>query len=82
MEEMKLEVDCYSGRKADERPVRFRLEGRQYLVEEILDQWYGPHDAFYKVRADDGNLYILRRDTSMPEATWHLVSFRQLPPGN
>ncbi len=58
---MKLEVDCYSGRKADERPVRFRLDGRQYLVEEVLDQWYGPHDAFYKVRADDGNLYILRR---------------------
>ena len=78
MGEMKLEVDCYSGRKADERPVRFRLEGRQYLVEEILDQWYGPHDAFYKVRADDGNLYILRRDTSTPEGAWDLVSFRQL----
>ena len=26
MEEMKLEVDCYSGRTADERPIRFRLE--------------------------------------------------------
>ena len=25
--EMKLEVDCYSGRTADERPVRFRLDG-------------------------------------------------------
>ena len=47
--EVKLEVDCYSGRKADERPVRFRLDGRQYLVEEVLDRWYGPHDAFYKV---------------------------------
>jgi hypothetical protein len=82
MGEMKLEVDCYSGRKADERPVRFRLEGRQYLVEEILDQWYGPHDAFYKVRADDGNLYILRRDMSTPEGAWHLVSFRQLPREN
>jgi hypothetical protein len=76
---MKLEVDCYSGRKADERPIRFRLEGRQYLVEEILDRWYGPHDAFYKVRADDGNLYILRCDTSMPDGPWSLESFRQLP---
>ncbi len=78
-EEVKLEVDCYSGRKAEERPVRFRLSGHQYLVEEILDQWYGPHDAFFKVRADDGNLYILRQDTSTPEGSWHLVSFRQLP---
>ena len=38
MEEMKLEVDCYSGRTADERPVRFRLEDCQYMVEEFLDQ--------------------------------------------
>ena len=79
-ENVKLEVDCYSGRKADERPVRFRLEGRQYLVEEVLDQWYGPQDAFYKIRADDGNLYILRRESSSPEGAWPLVSLRQLPP--
>ena len=78
-ENVKLEVDCYSGRKADERPVRFRLEGRQYLVEEVLDQWYGPQDEFYKIRADDGNLYILRRASSSPEGAWHLVSFRQMP---
>jgi len=76
---MNLEVNCYSGRTAEERPVRFRLEGIQYLVEEVLDQWYGPQDAFYKVRADEGNLYILRRETLTPEGHWHLVSFRQLP---
>jgi hypothetical protein len=77
---MKLEVECYSGFKADERPVRFRLNERQYLVEEIVDQWYGTQDVFYKVRADDGSLYILRRETSIPENAWHLVSFRQMPP--
>jgi len=74
---MKLQVDCYSGRKADERPLRFRLEGRQYVVEEVLDQWYDPESIFYKVRADDGNLYILRQRTSTPEGTWELISFRQ-----
>lgn len=75
---MKLEVDCYSGQTADERPVRFRLDKNEYMVEEILDQWYGPSDTFFKVRADDGNLYILRRETSIPEGSWHLESFRQL----
>jgi len=75
---MKLEVDCYSGRKADERPVRFRLDGHEYMVEELLDQWYGPEAVFYKVRADDGNLYILRQQTSAPDKPWVLVSFRQL----
>ena len=78
MKEMKLEVDCYSGRMGDERPIRFRLDGHEYLVEEIIDQWYGPQDIFFKVHADDGNLYILRRETSTPDGSWHLESFRKL----
>jgi hypothetical protein len=73
---MVLRVQCYAGRKADERPVRFQLGDREYLVEEILDQWYGPNEAFYKVRADDRNLYILRHNGATDE--WTLESFRQL----
>ena len=73
---MTVQVECYSGRKADERPVRFKLDGRHYIVEELLDQWYGPRDAYFKVRADDGHLYILRRDQSTPEGAWNLESFR------
>src|SRR5262249_46482765 len=45
---MKLHVQCYSGSKADERPTRFRLDDREYFVEEILDQWYGPEHIFFK----------------------------------
>ena len=74
---MKLSVECYSGRKANERPVRFWLGGRLYQVETVLDQWYGPEHVFYKVRADDGNLYILRQQTSTPDGQWELVSFRE-----
>jgi len=77
MELMKLSVECYSGRKADERPVRFRLEGRQYVVETVLDHWYDPKSVSYKVRADDGNLYILRQQTATLDGAWDLVSFRQ-----
>lgn len=77
MELMKLNVECYSGRKTDERPVRFRLEGREYFVKAVLDQWYEPESIFYKVRADDGNFYILRQRTSTPDRAWDLVSFRQ-----
>jgi hypothetical protein len=62
---MKLRVECYSGNKADERPVRFYLGEQLRMVEEILDQWYGPNDIFFKVRADDGNLYILRADATI-----------------
>lgn len=72
-----MDVECYAGRKADERPARFRLEGKQYSVEEVLDQWYEPDSILYKVRADDGNLYILGQQTSRPDGTWDLVSFRE-----
>jgi hypothetical protein len=50
---MKVQVQCYAGMKADERPVRFRLEEHEHMVEEVLDQWYGPEHLFFKVRADD-----------------------------
>ena len=77
---MQVDVECYSGHKADERPVRFRLDGQDYLVEELLDQWYGLSDTFFKVRADDGNLCILSRgSSSSPVGRWQLVSFRKLP---
>jgi hypothetical protein len=75
---LKLEVDSYSGRKADERPVRFRLGEREYLVQEVLDQWYGPDEVFFKVLASDGNIYILGNRAVEREAEWSLESFRQV----
>jgi uncharacterized protein (UPF0128 family) len=77
MRVMKLSVECYAGHKADERPVRFWLDGKQYHVEAVLDQWYDPDRIFFKIRDDDGNLYILRQQTSTPSRAWDLVSFRQ-----
>jgi len=74
---MRVQVTSYAGRKADERPVRFRLEGHEYVVEAVMDQWYGPDEVFFKVRADDGKLYILRRQHSVSEGEWDLVSFRE-----
>jgi hypothetical protein len=73
---MRLQVECYSGRKENERPVRFRMGQHEYLVEEVVDQWYGPGHLFFKVQANDGNLYILRHETSIPEGSWDLVCFR------
>lgn len=73
---VRLSVECYAGRTGDERPVRFRLDEHSYFVEAVLDQWYGPEHVFFKVRADDGNVYILRHETSVPDGEWELVSFR------
>ena len=78
---MRLRVVCYSGRKDYERPLRFQLDDRDYFVEDVVDQWYGPDHAFFKVRASDGNLYVLRR-SSTPEGVWTLESFRDLTAGS
>jgi hypothetical protein len=73
-----LKVDCYSGHKADERPIRFTSAthgGRTYALLEVLDQWYGEGYQCFKVRADDGNIYILRHTET--DDGWTLDSFRQ-----
>jgi len=75
---LKLQADSYCGRKADERPVRFRLGDSEYGVQEILDQWYGPDDVFFKILANDGNIYILRNRAVEGESEWSLESFRQV----
>jgi hypothetical protein len=74
---MRLRVECHAGYKAYERPIRFHMNEADYFVEEVLDQWYGPDDAYFKVRADDGNIYILRRSTSTAEGAWTLESYRR-----
>ncbi len=73
---MRVHVECYSGYKADQRPIRFQLGDRVYIVEELLDQWYSPDYLYFKVRADDGNLYILKQNQTADE--WTLEAFRRM----
>jgi len=72
---LKLHVETYSGYKADERPLRFQLGDQWVEVEEVLDRWYDPDASYFKVRASDGALYILRHHE--PEDTWTLESYRR-----
>ena len=58
--------------------MRFYLGEQLRIVEEVVGQWYGPNHTFFRVRADDGNLYILRQSTSQSEQEWTLDSFRDL----
>ena len=57
-----LKVECYSGYKADEKPVSFLLDDRKLMVEKIIDQWRGPELEYFKVLADDGKGYLLARN--------------------
>ncbi|MGE5568948.1 MAG: hypothetical protein ACM3S5_07930 [Rhodospirillales bacterium] len=72
----RVQVECYAGYKADERPLRFYLGQREYRVVEVVDQWYSPGATYCSVRAEDGNLYVLRHAVD-PADEWTLESFRR-----
>ena len=55
-----MRVECYAGYRADQRPIRFILRGHKFEVIEVQDQWYSPGAVYFRVRAADGNFYILR----------------------
>lgn len=74
---MTLKVECYSGFKGEERPVRFLLDGQDHIVEEVLDQWHSPDAMYFRVRSDDGNVYVLRHTVSPQQDVWTLESFRR-----
>jgi uncharacterized protein (UPF0128 family) len=71
---VEIKVECYAGYKADQRPIRFALGGKTFEVEEVEDQWYGPSAMYFRVRATDGNRYILKHDEA--EDHWTLDAYR------
>lgn len=72
--DMKICVKGYSGHKADERPMGFELNEREYEVREVEDRWYSPEAIYFRVIASDGNRYVLRHDERRDE--WSLEGFR------
>jgi hypothetical protein len=69
-----VDVECYAGYRGYQRPTKFVLREQVFLVKEIEDQWYSPSAMYFRVRADDGNLYVLRHDQA--EDLWTLEGFR------
>ena len=62
-----IPVECYSGYRADERPVAFTFHERRREVAEIVDRWYEgglqpgrPQVNHFKVRTVDGEVFLLR----------------------
>jgi hypothetical protein len=76
---MRVEVETWSGYKADERPCRFAISGVFREVVSVQDRWYGPDDDWFRVRADDGHLYVLRH--SRETDVWTLDAFRSQESG-
>ena len=68
-----IRVECYAGHCAEESPRCFFLGQREFRVSEIIDRWLDPDCSYFKVRADDGGIYILRYDHAAD--TWQMTLF-------
>ncbi len=65
-------VQCYAGYKGEQEPQRFFLREHWLEVEEILKEWREPTAAFFRVRACDGRIYVLRRRVEATPNNWSI----------
>ncbi len=66
-----VKVECYSGYKPDEYPLRFYWDTIKFEIVEVLDRWYQgsqsvefPAADYFKVRTSDQKVFILKHETA------------------
>jgi hypothetical protein len=69
-----VQVECYSGYKGHERPMRVHLGGHLLEVAAVEDRWYSPGFTFFRIVVDGGDHYILRHEDA--QDVWCLSAFR------
>ena len=63
----KVKVECYSGYRANERPVAFTFEDRRWEIIDVIDRWFEgvvqpgrPVLDYFKVKTSEGRVFLLR----------------------
>lgn len=63
----RVQVECYSGYKASERPIAFTHNGVRLEIQEIIDRWCEggvdpgrPAADYFKVKTTNGEIFMLR----------------------
>ncbi|WP_455246105.1 hypothetical protein [Petrachloros mirabilis] len=70
-----VRVECSVDHRGEAVPCAFLLGDRRIEVVELLDCWPGKDHRYFKVRGNNGCLYILRHDT--PSGEWEITLFEQ-----
>lgn len=71
---MVIKVECHSGYKVNDRPLRFQLGDSWHDVDAVEDRWYSPGFTLFRVIVRGGERYLLRYDEG--QDFWELVGFR------
>ena len=74
-----LRVECYAGHRGEETPRALAIGDRRVEVVEVLDRWLAPDHRYFKLKGDDGDVYIVRY--SETAAQWELTMFERSGPG-
>jgi hypothetical protein len=69
-----LKVECYSADMPNKGPIAFTLMDRQFKVNDVIDRWYGEGVIYFKVKADDDNIYLLKYGISQDH--WDLILYQ------
>jgi hypothetical protein len=70
-----LAVECDAGHRGEQTPRALQLGDRRIDVLDVLDQWLAPEHRYFKLRGDDGDIYIVRHDVE--SARWELTLFQR-----
>ena len=70
-----LQVECYAGYRGEETPRVLTIGDRRVFVNEILDRWLAQDHRYFKVKGDDGDMYIVRQDTT--SGAWEMTMFKR-----
>ena len=59
-ERLAVRVECYAGYRGEETPRCLYRGPRRIRVEEVLDRWLEPERRYFRLRGDDGGVYVVR----------------------
>lgn len=71
---MNLQVDTRAGIHGDPEPYAFSLGKRRLAVVQVVDRWIAADHSYFKLTAEDRNVYILRFDQRTEQ--WELTLFQ------
>ena len=61
---MALRVECSAGLAGEPEPSVVWFGARRVGVRAVVDRWFAPDKRWFRVDADDEQLYVLRHDQS------------------
>jgi hypothetical protein len=70
-----IDVESYAGHRGEQTPRVLILGERRVGVLQVLDQWLAPDHRYFKLRGDDGDVYLVRHDVAAH--TWELTMFER-----